>query len=184
MTTCCHCGRTLTYKSSIDNGCGRWCLDHKGFCDVENDYDINQHRKRQESLAKNIAKGLVKGIIIGAALTVTCVFLHAACIITAFLNDHNYLKSSALSIYSAIKNYTDHEKHPIGEALLTEAMETSNSTFVNTLSSTIGTKFIEIIGGRQGISNVWAYKIGKETVKSMIEQVSGAVFEWESKAVV
>ncbi len=83
-----------------------------------------------------------------------------------------------------MKNRNEHDEHPIKEAMISGAMETSNTTGVNALTYRIGKAFAEFAHARSGTSLSWAGEIGKETGKSMIEQGSNAVFDWSSKAVV
>lgn len=184
MTTCCHCGRTLTYDISVRNGCGSWCYYNKGLCNFSDRYQGAMPDNQPESLKGKVGKGLVKGAIVGAALGVTCVIAHVACIITAFIHHHYYLQSAASSVYSALKNKAEHEKHPVREASLSGAMDTSNAAVINEMSSEIGGKFAEAVHEKFGTSLAWAGEIGKETGKSMLEQGSSAAFDWCSKAVV
>ena len=187
MTSCCHCGRPLYYKRSVDKGCGYWCLTHWGECGSSHHSSDNEGElksERPEEFKKRLVKGLTKGAIIGAALGVTCVLAHAVCIITAFIHHHYYLKTAASSVYSAMKNRNEQDEHPIKEAMISGAMETSNTAGVNALTSRIGKAFAEFAHAKSGASLSWAGEIGKETGKSMIEQGSNAIFDWSSKAVV
>lgn len=186
MTSCCHCGRELYYYRSVNQGCGNWCLEHKGFCGSSQNYTTNEEGKaeKSEELKKKLVKNLTKGAIIGAALGVTCVLAHAACIISAFINHHSYLKTAATSVYSAMKNRNEQDEHPIKEAMISGSMETLNTAGLNALTPRIGKAFAEFAHVKSGASLSWAGEIGKETGKSMIEQESNAIFDWSSKAVV
>ncbi len=187
MTSCCHCGRPLCYKRSVDQECGSWCRSHKGKCGFSYyhpDTDVEFKSERPEEFKKELVKGLTRGAIIGAALGVTCVLTHVACIVTAFINNHYYLKTAASSVYSAVKNRNEQDKHPAKEAMISGVMETSNIAGLNALTSRLGKAFAEFAHARSGVSLSWAGEIGKETGKSMIEQGSNAVFDWSSKAVI
>lgn len=186
MTSCCHCGRELYYYRSINQGCGNWCLQHKGFCSHRRHHIINEEGEAQKSegLKNKLVHNLTKGAIIGAALGVTCVLSHVVCIITAFISHHYYLKTTASSVYSAMKNKNGQEEHPIKEAMISGAMETSNTAGVNALTSKMGKLFAKSIQKTPSVSVSWAEEIGKETGKSMIEEGTNAIFDWGSKAVV
>ena len=187
MTSCCHCGRTLYYKKSVDQGCGYWCFTHKGECGSSyhsSDSEDEFKSERPEEFKKKLVKSLTKGAIIGAALGVTCVLAHIACIVTAFVHNHYYLKSAASAIYSAMKNKDEGDVHPVKEAALSGAADTLNTAATNVMASRIGRQFAEIAHERPGVSLSWAAEIGKETGKSMLEHGSSAVFDWGSKAVI
>ncbi len=184
MTSCCHCGRPLTYYRSVKRGSGSWCYYNKPPCNFNDGYKDEVTGTQPESLRRKVTKGLVKGAIIGAALGVTCVLAHIACIITAFIHHHYYLKSATSLVYSAFKNKAEHEKHPVGKASFSGAMETSNAAAVNELSSEMGGKFAEAVHENSGTPLAWADEIGKETGKSMLEHGSSAVFDWGSKVVI
>ena len=127
---------------------------------------------------------MVKGAIIGAALGATCAVAHVACIITAFIHHHYYLKSAASSVYSVLKNRTERDRHPVKEVAISGTMETTNAAGIDALSSKLGSKFTEIVHENSNTSLTWAGEIRKETGKSMLEQGSSAVFDWGSKVVI
>jgi hypothetical protein len=106
-----------------------------------------------------------------------------ACIITAFVHNHYYLKSAASSIYSAMKNKGQGDEHPVKEAAMSGAGDTLNTAAMNAMASRMGGKFAEIAHESSGVSLSWVREIGRETGKSMLEQGSRAVFDWGSKAV-
>ena len=118
------------------------------------------------------------------ALGVTCVLAHVACIITAFIHNHYYLKLAVSSIYSAIKNKDEGDEHPVKEATLSGTADTLNTASMNAMASRMGGKFAEIAHERSGVSLSWAGEIGKETGESMLEHGSSAIFDWGSKAVI
>ncbi len=109
---------------------------------------------------------------------------HVACLITTFINHHEYLESIATSVYSVLKNRSEHDEHPVKEAAVSGSMETSSRAGITDISSKIGKKFAEAAHQKYGVSKVWANEVGKETTKSMLEQGSSAIFDWSSKAVV
>ena len=187
MTSCCHCGRTLYYERSVKRGCGYWCFTNKGCCEFNYDRpdnEVNNKSKTSGEFKRNLIKGIAKGAIIGAALGVTCVLFHPTCIIIAFVRNHYYLKSAALTIYSTMKNKREGDEHPVKESEISGTMDTLNTVGINELSSRFGIKFAEIANERNGVSLSWAKEIGKETGKGMIAGGSNAIFDWGSKAVV
>ncbi|QRF75299.1 hypothetical protein Thermo_00793 [Thermoplasmatales archaeon] len=137
-----------------------------------------------ENLRGRVVKGLIKGAIIGAALGVTCALAHVVCIIAAFNQHYPYLKTAAYSVYSVLKNKTEHSEHPVKEAALSGTLKTSNAAGIDALASKLGAKFAEVAHERFGASLSWAGEIGKETGRGMLEHGSSAVIDWFSKAVV
>ncbi len=184
MTTCCHCGRILYYRQSVKRHSGSWCYYNKGACSFDYNYAHDESEEGQEDFKRKLIKGIAKGAIIGAALGVTCLLVHVACIITAFIHQHYYFKSAASSVYSVLKNKSEHDNHPVKEAAISGTLETSNAAGTDALSSKLGAKFAEIAHARSGASLSWAGEIGKETGRGMLEQGSSAVFDWGSKVVV
>ena len=152
MTSCCHCGRALYYGPSVRRHSGSWCYYNKGRCNFDDSYEDEAPDREPETLKRKIVKGLVKGAITGAALGVTCVLAHVACIITAFIHHHYYFKSAASSVYSVLKNKSEHNKHPVKEAAISGTLETSNAAGTDALSSKLGTKFAEVAHERSGAS--------------------------------
>lgn len=188
MTSCCHCGRVLTNDASKSRGCGSYCLENKGHCMLNSNFKGNgsvDKLEGREELKGKLIKGIAKGAIIGAAVGVTCVLAHVACIITAFIHNHSYLKSASLSVYSVLKNKSEHDKHPVKEAAMSGTTETLNTISIDALSSRMGDKFAEAAHETSKTTSLsWAIEIGKETGRGILEQVSIAVFDWGSKVVV
>jgi len=184
MTSCCHCGRALYYAPSVKRHSGSWCYYNKGPCrsNYDNTHDEPEHRN--EGFKMKLAKILAMGAISGAALGVTCVLSHGACIIALFLKNHEYLKYIVKSVYSVLKNNSEHDKHSIEEVALSGALETSNAAGDNALFSKLGDKFARITSKAHSTSLCWAREIGTETGKGMLESGSSAVFDWYSKAIV
>lgn len=184
MTSCCHCGRTLYYGPSVRRHSGSWCYYNKGPCGFDYNCAYDEPEQKPEEFKKKLIKGIAKGAVIGAAIGVTCLIAHVACIITAFIHHHYYLKSAASSVYSVMKNRSEHAQHPVKEAAVSGTLETSKTAGTEVLSSKLGAKFAEIAHEMSGASLSWAGEIGKETARGMLEQGSSAVFDWGSKTLV
>lgn len=172
----------MAYYRSIENGCGSWCLSHKGLCGSSYSSPNEQLGVQEELRPKKSLKSLAKGAIIGAALGVSCLLAHIACLTATFYHHHAYLKPAIALIYTAMTNNSDNEKETIERKVLSGALEISVTGGVDQASSRLGNAFSSIAGGHSNVSRVWANEIGKETSREMLSQGTSGAFDWCSKA--
>lgn len=85
MASCCHCGRSLSYEPSIRRHSGSWCYYTKGPCLSIQEHTNHELADEREGLKSKLIKGMTKGAITGAAIGVTCLVVHVACLITLFI---------------------------------------------------------------------------------------------------
>ncbi len=182
MSTCCHCGRTLTYYQSVNRGCGSWCFQHRGGCGPSSRHTVPD--VEPETSKRRISKGFAKAAIVGAALGVSCLLVHVVCIITAFIHHHYYFKTAATTVYSAMKNRSENDKHPYEQAAFSGSFEASSSGSIDNVSTRMGNACSRIIQNRRGISREWTREIGTETSSGMLEHGSATAFDWGSEAVI
>ncbi len=179
MVSCRRCGRTLTYPRSIRHGCGSFCYYKKGCPPVGSQ---RMAPEQQAERQPNRWKPLTRALLIGAAMGVSCVLAHVACIAAAFIKKHDLVFKGASLIYEEIKARHSHDQSysPIITEPGSIAFNRLSRSERDSISRFVG-KEISGYAGNYNIPERVSEPIAENTVSRVISSGSSVAFNWGSK---